>query len=160
MALPSSGQISMNDIRVELGIPTQSPFSLSDAVNGVYVTINTCSPNFPSTTPPYNLSDWYGYDHNYVCCTCKNVTIYIDQQDLDNATNNTNPSYDGTVFWYYNRCCGNGYTTTSWTSSGTYVDTLCACEENGTAGLYYYYSDTIFYSNNSTITYNSSCNPC
>jgi hypothetical protein len=68
MALPLSGQISMNDIRIELGIPTQTPFSLSDAVNGVYVVINTCSPFYPSTTPPYNLSNWYGYDHSYVCC--------------------------------------------------------------------------------------------
>lgn len=160
MALPASGQITMNDIRVELGIPSQSPFSLSNAVNGLYVTINTCSPSFPSTTPPYKLSDWYGYDHNYICCTCKYVSFYIDQQDLDNANSNTDPSLDGKVFWYYNQCCNAGYTILSFTSSGTYSNYLCACEENGTAGLYYWVSDVQTYSNNSTITYGSSCNPC
>jgi hypothetical protein len=160
MALQSSGIITMNDIRAELGIPSQSPFSLNDAVNSIYVTINTCSPSYPSTTPPYELSDWYGYDHNYICCTCKYVTFYIDQTDLDNANSNTDPSLDGKVFWDYNQCCSAGNTTTSFTSNGTYTDYLCACEENGTAGLYYYYSDIIYYVINSTITYTSNCNPC
>lgn len=67
MALPLSGQISMNDIRVELGIPTQSPFGLDEARNGTYVPLNTCSPYLPPSTGPISLSDWYGYDHSTSC---------------------------------------------------------------------------------------------
>lgn len=75
MALPLSGQISMNDIRVELGIPSQSPFGLNEARNGTYVPLNTCSPYLPPTTGPISLSDWYGYDHSAACDITVNLTI-------------------------------------------------------------------------------------
>ncbi len=156
MALQSSGTITMNDIRTELGIPTQTPFSLSNAVNGVYVPLNTCGPNVPSTTPPYELTDWYGYDHSYPCCTCTNVTIYIDQTDLDNANNNTDPSFDSKVFVDYNRCFDSVVETQSFTFNGTYVDTLCACSE-GTYYMYYYFSDTPTSVSNSTFTFTTPC---
>lgn len=72
MALPSSGQISMDDIRVELGVPTQSPFSLNTARQGGYVTLNFFSP----TQPPYSgqvaLSDWYSY-----CQSCGYYTYSL-----------------------------------------------------------------------------------
>jgi hypothetical protein len=67
MALPSSGTLSMNDIRVELGIPTQSPFSLSGATMGAYVPLNNCSPVKPNQTTPYQISEWYSYCHSCVC---------------------------------------------------------------------------------------------
>ena len=67
MALPLSGQISMNDIRVELGISTQSPFGLDEARNGTYVTLNGCSPYLPPTGGTISLSDWYGYNHSTAC---------------------------------------------------------------------------------------------
>lgn len=67
MALPPSGTLSMNDIRVELGISTQSPFSLADASTGVYVAINTCSQYRPNGVSPYAISEWYSYCHT---CTC------------------------------------------------------------------------------------------
>lgn len=65
MALPTSGQISFNDLRTELGIPSQSPFSLTTAAEGGYVTINTSSPSRPSASKPHKISDWYGYNHTY-----------------------------------------------------------------------------------------------
>jgi hypothetical protein len=67
MALPSSGQISMDDIRVELGVPTQSPFSLDAARAGTYVTINPCSTYKPPSTGQISLSDWYGYNQTQSC---------------------------------------------------------------------------------------------
>jgi len=67
MPLPPSGVLSMNDIRVELGISTQAPFSLKDASTGVYVTINTCSEYRPNGVSPYAISEWYRYCHS---CTC------------------------------------------------------------------------------------------
>jgi hypothetical protein len=67
MALPSSGTLSMNDIRVELGIPAQSPFSLSGATMGAYVPLNECSPFKPNQFTPYQISEWYSYCHTCAC---------------------------------------------------------------------------------------------
>lgn len=63
MTLPSSGSISFNDIRIELGIPTQTPFSLEDAENGTYSTINRCGTTWPGGDNPAAISEWYGYNH-------------------------------------------------------------------------------------------------
>ena len=62
MTLPSSGQISMNDIRVELGISSQSPFGVDEARNGTYVALNPCSTYKPPASGQISLSDWYGYN--------------------------------------------------------------------------------------------------
>ena len=52
MALPASGQISMDDIRVELGVPTQSPFGLNEARSGTYVALNQNSLEFEGGRSP------------------------------------------------------------------------------------------------------------
>jgi hypothetical protein len=67
MALPASGQLSMNDIRVELGVPSQAPMSLQAASIGTYATINTCSPSRPNSSSPYAISEWYSYCHTCPC---------------------------------------------------------------------------------------------
>jgi len=69
MALPLSGQISMSDIRFELGVLSQSPFGLNEARSGTYVAINSCSTFKPPSTGQIRLSDWYGYDHTEPCPT-------------------------------------------------------------------------------------------
>ena len=40
MTLPLSGSLSLNDIRIELGIPAQAPLTLASASLGLYVPIN------------------------------------------------------------------------------------------------------------------------
>ena len=75
MALPSSGQISMSQIRTELGIPSQSPFSLDTAENGGYVAINTNSTSRPNSANPAAMSEWYSYNHSAVGATCAAPTI-------------------------------------------------------------------------------------
>ena len=65
MALPSSGQISMAQLRSELGVFSQSPFALATAAQGGYVAINQDSPSKPSSTAPFTMSSWYGYDHSF-----------------------------------------------------------------------------------------------
>jgi hypothetical protein len=73
MPLQKSGTIDMNDIRTELGVPTQAPFSMNTARSGGYVTLNTTySPTLPPSTGTVSLSSWYGY-----CQTC-NGYIQID----------------------------------------------------------------------------------
>ena len=67
MALPASGQISMNDIRVELGIPSQSPFELNTAIGEGYVYLNECSTSKPIAANPDAISEWYSYNHSATC---------------------------------------------------------------------------------------------
>lgn len=80
MALPLSGTLTMNQIRAELGIPAQAPFSLDTAENGGYVALNPCSPYLPSSGNPASISEWYGYNHTINCCggaTCYAFNVYI-----------------------------------------------------------------------------------
>ena len=74
MAVPGSGEISLGKIRQELqaanytsGPYTAASTSLDLAENGTYATINTCSPYYPLSANPANMSEWYGYDHDAVC---------------------------------------------------------------------------------------------
>lgn len=64
MALQSSGTIKMSEINVELGRTSTANISLDDAESGVYATINTASPSYPSNTQPASISEWYSYDHS------------------------------------------------------------------------------------------------
>jgi hypothetical protein len=73
MTLPASGQISFNDLRVELGISSQAPFSITSASTGLYVAINTNSPDRPNSSTPHAISEWYSYNHNASSATCYSV---------------------------------------------------------------------------------------
>lgn len=73
MALPSSGQISFNDLRTELGIPSQTSFSITSAATGGYVAINQNSPSKPNSTAPHAISEWYGYNHTF--SAARSITI-------------------------------------------------------------------------------------
>lgn len=64
MTLTGSGQISFNDIRVELNVPSQSPFSISQAATDGYAYINRCTGVYPSPSAPFAISSWYGYNHS------------------------------------------------------------------------------------------------
>lgn len=75
MALPSSGQISMSQIRTELGIPSQSPFSLDTAENGSYVAINTNSSSRPNASNPAAMSEWYSYNHSAAGCAAPTISL-------------------------------------------------------------------------------------
>jgi hypothetical protein len=63
MSLPFSGPLSLNDIRIEQNQSTKSPYDLigaSTAATG-YSIINQDSFFKPNNTPPYSISEWYGY---------------------------------------------------------------------------------------------------
>lgn len=73
MALPSSGQISMQDIMEEKygGSLSFTDISLRGlSVNGVNdyaafdITINSSSPSAPDQTEPHQMSEFYDYDHS------------------------------------------------------------------------------------------------
>lgn len=99
MALPGSGTISVNDIRVELGVPSATNLSLSGLPNGSPVEINPFSLSKPSTSAPYSLSQWYSYDHT----TKPNLATF-------SVIGTTDPVYGGFV--------------ASWTENGGLAITL------------------------------------
>ena len=63
MALPLSGPLSLNDIRIEQNQSTKSPYSLIDASFGAagYSLINQDSTLKPNNTFPCTISEWRGY---------------------------------------------------------------------------------------------------
>jgi hypothetical protein len=66
MALPSSGPLSMDMIRKELGMPTATNFSLTNATipgsPGYPPALNPFSaPLIPNISTPYSMSEWRGY---------------------------------------------------------------------------------------------------
>jgi hypothetical protein len=72
MALPGSGQISFNDIRIELGISSQAPFSINTAVTDGYdpgTVDRQFATSFPNSTTPHSVSEWYSYNPK----SCNNV---------------------------------------------------------------------------------------
>jgi hypothetical protein len=93
MALPSSGQISMDDIRVELGVPSQSPFGLDEARLGTYVAINQFSASKPPSSGQVSLSDWYSYCQN---CGYNSGTFFYSNTSAAAACAGTP---DTTLYW-------------------------------------------------------------
>ena len=100
MALPSSGQISMNDIRVELGVPSQSPFDMNVARQGGYVQLNYFSPTQPPYSGQVSLADWYSY-----CQSCGYNTISLAYSSVNSAAACVETSYST---YYYSGSLGIG----------------------------------------------------
>ena len=63
MTLTSSGQISMGDIRTELG--DSGSISLKEASDGTIATINTnnASADRPDGSAPHAMTEFYSYNH-------------------------------------------------------------------------------------------------
>jgi len=105
MALPSSGQISLGDIRTELGMPSTSNFSLVNASTSAtgYPILNPFSPLKPNSTPPYSISEWYGYSsatinwYNGFSGGVSNLKIYVNGALVLNNTNPTPTFSSGTL---------------------------------------------------------------
>ena len=151
MTLPSSGTLGMNQIRTELGIPTQSPFSLDTAENGGYVGINQCSPSKPNSGNPAAISEWYSYNHAatlythtglnldsscalacagpfsstfYTCCSTFGVGCILRSNTF--PYNPISPAISGYI--------SNG--TNCWTVNGNSVDSVTTCPTDVTITIY------------------------
>jgi hypothetical protein len=66
MAIPSTGQIAMSAINVELGRSSTAFISLDAAENGTYATINVNSTFRPNGANPAAMSEWRKYNHSAV----------------------------------------------------------------------------------------------
>lgn len=109
MTLPASGnQISFNDLRVELAVPSQAPFSITSASTGIYVTINTNSPNKPDASTPHAISEWYSYNHTAATCnnivTAARTTANASQTDPTNCGGGGNEYTNGQYDLYSTNC--------------------------------------------------------
>jgi hypothetical protein len=124
MALPSSGTISINSIRVELGVPSATSLSMIDLATGAVVAINPWSASRPSTSAPYLMSAWYNYNHSATAPSIASFYVY--------AT--TSPEYGGYyAVWSY----GSG---TSVNITDTYLD--YSFNYGSSWGNLYYFSGT------------------
>jgi len=54
----------MNDIRIELGVPSESPFGINEARLGTYVAINQFSASKPPSSGTVSLASWYSYSQS------------------------------------------------------------------------------------------------
>ena len=65
MAIPTTGPVNMSMIRTELGMPTATNFSLTNATvpgsPGYPPVLNPNSPVRPPASTPCNISSWRGY---------------------------------------------------------------------------------------------------
>jgi hypothetical protein len=92
MAIPTTGPVNMSMIRTELGMPTATNFSLTNAsVGGVagYPALNPFSPVRPPASTPCNIGSWRGYS---------SVTIYV----ILSAINFQGPSGTGNLQIFVN----------------------------------------------------------
>jgi hypothetical protein len=108
MAIPTTGPVSMGMIRNELGMPTATNFSLTNAsVGGVagYPTLNPfSSPLIPNTFTPYSMSEWRGYSsttiywsNNFGGFGVSNLKIYVNGTLVLNNTNSLGTGASGTL---------------------------------------------------------------
>lgn len=89
MALPASGQISINDINVEFGRSgTTANSSLEDLSDGTVATINTAnaSADRPDGSAPHSMSEFYSYDHDLTSTSWSNVPADFTLNGVDGGT--------------------------------------------------------------------------
>lgn len=70
--------VSIDKIRKELGLPTQTNVNLNTAEDGGYVAINTCSTSRPSASNPASFGEWRNYDHNAACTSSEFAATICD----------------------------------------------------------------------------------
>ena len=109
MVLPSTGNtISFNDIRIELGISSQAPFSIDTAENGGYVAINKCAVPAPNPSDPASISEWWSYDNDAVA-----TEIALVDRSTVSCADVCAQFPDGQYILYYNQGATTVYTDTT-----------------------------------------------
>lgn len=89
MALPASGEISLNDINVETGrTGTTANTSLKNMSDGTTITINTAnaSADRPDGSAPHAISEFYSYDHDLASTSWSNVSADFTLSGVNGGT--------------------------------------------------------------------------
>jgi len=88
MVLPvSPNQISFNDIRIELNVPSQASFNLRSASIGFYAAIQQCQTPTPNTATPDAIGEWHGYNHSATASLTINKTTDFTSSNCTDACN-------------------------------------------------------------------------
>lgn len=158
MALPSSGQISIDDIQAELGIGEEDPgftdFGMDQARDGDYGAINQCSTYKPPSTGQISFSDWYGYNHTQACSTTiawsysetggavAQMKLYVEGVAVETRENTSNGTWTGVLegdeiyvtIELISACSGNDDAGNVYTTGNraTLVDAGCFVASTGT----------------------------
>ncbi len=95
MVLPSTGNlISFNQIRIELGVPSQPGFDIGRAADGFFSPIQNCENPYPTPTNPDAISEWWSYDQS------KKASFFADGKTGDTCYNICNGAVSCNVSVY------------------------------------------------------------
>ena len=120
MALPASGEISINDINVEFGRSgTTANSSLEDLSDGTVATINTAnaSSDRPDGSAPHSMSEFYSYDHDAASTSWSSPPADFTMTGVDGGT-------EISALKTISLTGGSGNTTISRTTTGSPVITF------------------------------------
>jgi hypothetical protein len=87
MALPLSGDLSFNQIGLEIQRANGAILDIKDAELGVYVPLNVYSTYRPDGVVPCSVSEWYGYNHTQSQFT---PFFQVIKNSVSSTTVNTN----------------------------------------------------------------------
>jgi uncharacterized repeat protein (TIGR01451 family) len=87
MALPLSGDLSFNQIGIEIQRADGGILDIKDAELGVYVPLNVYSTYRPDGVVPCSVSEWYGYNHTQAQFT---PFFQVVKNSVASTTVNTN----------------------------------------------------------------------
>jgi uncharacterized repeat protein (TIGR01451 family) len=87
MALPLSGDLSFNQIGIEIQRASGAILDIKDAELGVYVPLNVYSTYKPNGVVPCSVSEWYGYNHTQAQFT---PFFQVVKNSVASTTVNTN----------------------------------------------------------------------
>lgn len=124
MVLPSTGNlISFNQIRIELGVPSQPGFDLGRAADGFFSTLQNCQSPFPTPTNPDAISEWWSYDHS------KTGSFFADGKSGASCYNICNGavSCDTSIYSFNSTYYTNSDKCTAGTTASTFFISPTAC---------------------------------
>ena len=75
-------------------------------------------------------------------CECFSYDVIIGQEDLDDATGNTDPGKDNEIVYVEYTNCAGSLTIVQYSLAGTFPDSICV-DTNATSPTIYYYKNNI-----------------
>ena len=143
MALPASGEVSINDINVEFGRSgTTANSSLEDLSDGTVATINTAnaSSDRPDGSAPHSMSEFYSYDHDAASTSWSSPPADFTMTGVDGGTQIS-------ALKTISLSGGSGNTTISRTTTGgpviTFQGAFSTSGDPGTGATFYNLPETI-----------------
>ena len=117
------------------GYPLDTFTSYGDCTTCLTSESLSCPSQTPTSTPTPTPTP------TETTCICRYLDVTITQQDIDDATGNSNPSENGKVYIYYTDC-NSSPVSFEYDTAGTYVHSVCAlASQIGILTYTYYYKN-------------------